>query len=152
MTLFSFSPSLVPMAEDQTRNSDSAGGISAAYDILSLPGMLISFLEDETITSSTGEGDICVSTQMVVSHPVRSAEPASVSVGSTNSSILSSNWGTSPFQGGGCANHFRIPFTQPAMIDLASLMMLLGGFVALVVESADQKKSQIGMLHKNPAN
>lgn len=151
MTLFPFSPTLLPMADDQTRNSDSGGNLSAAYDLLSLPGMVISFLEDDTVTSSTADGHGCVSTQMVVSHPVRFAEPASVSIGSTDSSILLTNWGAALPQGGGCANQFRIPFTQPAMIDLASLMMLLGGFVALVVESADQKNPQIGMLHENSA-
>lgn len=139
------------MAEDLTRNSDADGGINASYDLLSLPGMVISFLEDDTTTSSSGDGDCCVSTHMVVSHPVRFAEPASVSIGSTDTSALHGGCGVQGPQGGGCANQFRTPFEQPAMIDLASLMLLLGGFVALVVESAEQKKPQNGMLRENPA-
>lgn len=151
MTLFPTSPTLLPMAHDQTRSSASAGSISATYDLLSLPGMIISILADDTSTASTGAGASHLSTHMVVSHPVRLAEPASASMGSTDSSALGTSHGTLILPSGGCASQFRTPFKQPAMIDLASLMMLLGGFVALVVESTGQKKQQNGMPHEKPA-
>ncbi|MGV3660295.1 MAG: hypothetical protein ACO1TE_08915 [Prosthecobacter sp.] len=152
MTLFPFSPTLLPMADDETRNSDPAGSMSASYDLLSLPGMIISFLDDDTATASSGGGDCCMSTQMLVSHPVRCAEPASVSIASTDSSVMLAGVGDRMRQDGGCANQFRIPFKQPAMIDLAALMMLLGGFVALLVETAEQNLQQSGVLHEASAN
>lgn len=151
MTLFPLSPMLLPMAHDETRNSDSASSTSAAYDLLSLPGMIISFLEDDTATSSSGDGYGYESTQTLVSHPVRSMERASVSAGSTDTSVLLSSQGDTVWQGGGCANQFRIPFKQPAMIDLAALMMLLGGFVALQVETTEQNLQQKSLPQEIPA-
>lgn len=148
MTLFPFSPTLLPMADDETRNSDPAGSAGASYDLLSLPGMIISFLDDDTATASSGGGDACMSTQMLVSHPVRHAEPASTTVGTTDSSALMAGLGDPVPQDGGCASQFRIPFKQPAMIDLAALMMLLGGYVSLMVQTAEQKLQESGVLHE----
>ena len=113
-----------------------------------LQRIIISFLDDETATASSGGGDACMSTQMLVSHPVRSVEPASTSIGTTDSSVLMAGFKDSVPQDGGCASQFRIPFTQPAMIDLASLMMLLGGYVSLMVQTAEQKLQESGVLHE----
>lgn len=138
------------MADDETRNS-APETMNASYDLLSLPGIIISFLENDTVTASTGGEDCYVSTHMLVSHPVRGGEAASISVGSTDSSVILASLGDAVPQGGGCANQFRIPFKQPAMIDLAALMMLLGGFVALLVESTGHNPQQAGVPQKIPA-
>jgi len=125
MMLFPFHQTVVPMPENKTLNSDPVGGVSASYDLLSLPGMVISVLHDGTTTASPGGDAGCVSTHWEVGHPVRGSAPPCVSAGTTDSSILMPGLADDMRQDGGSASQFRIPFRQPAMTDLVALVLLL---------------------------
>lgn len=142
MTLSSSPTFLQPPAEAFTRSGEACDGVVASFDLLFLPGIVMCFVDDSTCTTSSGSED--AATALHVAAPGPALSQSSSSTGTTDSSVLGPDRGGGGAQPGGCANQFKFPFREPASIDLAALMMMLGGFVALIAETVEQGFSQPG--------
>lgn len=123
MTLISPSLSLLPPAEDSTGNSESSGGVVASFDLLCLPGIVMSFLDDSTLTRSSGTDDSA--RRLCLADQGRSSQGGCVSSGTTDSSVLCDApvWETA--DAGGCASKFKVPARHAADMDLGALILLL---------------------------
>lgn len=133
MTLSPPSPSLQPSIHDITYNGETCEGVVASYDLLSLPGMMISVLADETATASTGAA--MAATKLAVESPWRSDATASISIGTADSSALTIDCSVSQGESGGYANEFRVPTHEQAGLSLAAVLVVIGDYLALVIQN-----------------
>jgi hypothetical protein len=88
MPLFPPPSSPAPAFAGFTQNSEAAGGAVGSFDLLCLSGMLISILEDNSFSTSTGSG--LLSIHLYVDDTMDLLEPEHLSVRSTDSSALRS--------------------------------------------------------------
>ena len=120
-------------AADQATQGASGHSVTVSMDFMSLPGIMLCFINESSSTASSGEGT--ASRALYVENPDHTLLRSHLSDGVTDSSLLShSPWQTEAGQPGGCASQFRFPYLEPALVDLAALTLLLGGFTALLVQ------------------
>lgn len=132
----------MPTVDDFTHNGGAPGSVVGSFDLLCLPGMVISFLGDEAFTCSTGAG--LSASMLYVEDSDQVAKAENVSAGSTDSSVLGNRAVNCHDTCGDCASVFRSPFHETIYLDLAAVLIALGGFVALLLETAAHGLPQEG--------
>ncbi len=134
MTLSAPLPPLPPSPHDFTYNGGASEGVVGSYDLLCLPGMMVSVLADQTVTSSTGAGMAAMT--LSVEDPRRKDRFGPASVGTADSSVLAIGSRGQDDESGGYANEFKFPYRDKATLNLASVVLVMGDYLAMVLQQA----------------
>lgn len=131
MTLaYPFLP-MLPPAEDSTINGGCHEGVVASFDLLCLPGIVMSFLDDSTSTRSSGIDDsarhLCLAD---LGQPYRGE---CVSSGTTDTSVLCGSLGLASGEDGGCAGKVKVAARHAMTADLEALMLMLENLMLLLI-------------------
>lgn len=105
-----------------------------SFDLLCLSGMIISVLADDSFTTSTGVGQS--SSHLYIEDGMCPPDPGNMSVNSADSSALMSDMTHAVHADQSEASQFKFTFDEAACFDATSLLLALGGFVALLMKNA----------------
>ena len=142
MTLHLSPSRLLPPAEASTSNGDSSGSAAASFDLLCLPGIVMCFLDDSTVTQSSGAGSSA--RQLCQFESGRAGHPGFLSSGTTDSSALGVPGGEEA-EPGGCASQFLVPMRKAVAMDLGALISLLENLMLLLAD--DDQPAAAGVQH-----
>jgi|GEM_PF-5517356 len=125
------SPSLpLPAFAAFTQNSEASGSMVGYFDLLCLSGLVISILEDDSFSTSTGIG--LSTTCLYVEDKVERPDSESISVTTADSSALVAQMPRVR----NSSSQISMAFDEAICFDPAALIQGLGGVVALLVEYA----------------
>lgn len=140
-TLMSLLPPLsspAPVFAAFTQNGESAGSVVGYFDLLCLSGVIISVLEDGSFATSTGTGQSALHLYVGDVPDIADPENANLSVNSANSSALMAAMPCAGHAFHADASTCMLSFDEAVSIEAASLLLALGGFVALLMKNAAQ--------------
>ena len=122
MTLLPPPSSLPPAFAAFTQNSEASGGVVGAFDLLCLSGVIISVLQNDSHTTSTGAG--LLATHLDVEDTTGMTEPGSMSTTDSSALMVATmpNDGQSAHAGHG---QFKFSFDEAGCFGTASLLQAL---------------------------
>lgn len=108
------------------------------FDLLCLSGVIISVLEDGSFATSTGTGQSAIHLYVGDVPEIADPENANLSVSSANSSVLMAAMPCASHAFHADASPCMFSFDESVSIEAASLLIALGGFVALLMKNKVQ--------------
>jgi hypothetical protein len=130
--------SLAPTVADVTLNGEATGNVVGSLELLSLPGIVISFINDDSFTCSSDSA--VPATELYAGETDSMTTTANVSVGSTNSSTLGIGTAGNDHVWGHGADMERCLLDEAACLNLAAVLLVLGSVVALLLEAAGEEE------------
>ena len=118
-----------------TQNGETSGGVLASFDLLNLFGTVVLVLDADTLTTSTGAGQSA--TRICFDDATGMTAHRHLSVRTTDSSTLMAKYLHATHSDMSGTTHL-FSGENTGGVSPASLLVALGGFVALLMKSALQ--------------
>ena len=134
MTLCPPSSSSVLAFAGFTQNSEASGSVVGSFDLLCFSGVIITILESDSFTVSTGIG--LSATRIYCEDVPCLGEPGHESVGSADSSALMAKMPYNGFSDPADTHQFQFSLDEADCFSSTSLLVALGGFVDLLMKNA----------------